>query len=426
VKLRVSADEHLNELAGRFDRWLIDPTLDDAVPAEILALSPKQRQAFCAAYPAEQRRSITQALIDRAYLLQERSPGDSVPVARAAVSFAKSITGTTDGELAKALELEADAWREHARSLLMIGEYDDARRSADEAAFNYSVSINDGEVTQQPLAGQVLAEFDKAIATGIRISDSRIEVLEKATRLGLVLGQIIHCQGQTDEGLSMMARSCEMLLYCFDDREMYVKGRITYAKVLAEAKRFTEALEVFQSTATLAKELDDREVQAHLVNNIGVCYYYLGNFEKAKPCAETAMAIFESMALPIDAIRPRTLLVILLMEQAKANKTMYSAAAAELFKTRAAWLAAGMKRDAAEVMVYIIRALILADRQAHINWAEMNRTFREAGLGHAAMRALQHLEATHALRPLTLEDVEDANSIIAHLNRSGTDVAKAG
>jgi tetratricopeptide (TPR) repeat protein len=224
----------------------------------------------------------------------------------------------------------------------------------------------------------------------------------------------------------ILASSCEMLLYCFDNTELYVKGRTTYAKVLAEAKRFTEALEVFQSTAALANELEDREVQAHLVNNIGVCYYHLGKFEKAKPCAETAMEMFESLALPIDAIRPRTLLVLLLMEQGKDNKTLYSAAAAELFKTRAAWLAIGMKREAAEVMVRIIHAFILAERQGHINWAEMNRTFIDAGLGHAGMRALQHLEAVHSTRPLTLDDVEDAFSIIAHLDPTGAEIEKAG
>ena len=85
-----------------------------------------------------------------------------------------------------------------------------------------------------------------------------------------------------------------------------------------------------------------------------------------------------------------------------------------------------MKRDAAEAMVFIIKALILAGRQRHINWAEMNRTFKEAGLGDAALAALQHLEAVHSVRPLTLDDIDDANNIIANLDTSGDEVAKAG
>ena len=416
--------DNLHDLAAEFNRWLGDKTVADTVTSQILMLPPKQWRLFYGAYANTERVRIARALTERSYLIQERSPKDAIPVARLGVLFAKSIVGATDDEMSKALELEADALREHARSLLMTGEYDQAKRSADEAAFNYSLIINDGMPTDRPLVGDVLTPFLTALVSrDSTIPEAKREVLEKATRMGLVLGQIIHCQGRTDEGLAMMASSCEMLLYCFDNRELYVKGRMTYAKVLAEARRFADALEAFQSTAALAKELEDREVQALLVANIGACYYHLEDFERAKPYAETAMAMFESLELPIAAIRPRTLLVMLLMEEGKTNKTLYSAAAAELFKTRAAWLNAGMKREAAEVMVQIIRAFILAGRQAHINWAEMNRTFTEVRLGEAAMRALRHLEAT---RPLTLDDVEDAENIIANLDPTGAEIQKAG
>jgi tetratricopeptide (TPR) repeat protein len=419
----VTVDQDLRDLVVEFNRWFGDRTAPDSVTARLIELPTRRWRTFYETFDSDERVRIAQTLTERAYSIQERSPKEAIPVAYLAVMFAKAIDGKTDRERAKALELEGDALREHARSLLLVGDLDAARRSADDAALNYNISINEGDLVDVPLVGDVLAHF---LDTKSAIPDDKREVLEKATRLALLLGQIIHGQGGTDEGLAMMARACEILLYCFDDRELYVKGRITYAKELAEAKRFTEALEVFQETAALADELKDQAVQAHLVNNIGVCYYHLGNFQKAKPCAETAMAIFESLGLPIDAIRPRTLLVLLLMEQAKGNKTMYSAAAAELFKTRAAWLAAGMKRDAAEVMVFIIRALVLAGRQRHINWAEMNKTFNGAGLGHAALRALQHLEVIHTERPLTLDDVDDASRIIANLDPSGDEVAKAG
>jgi tetratricopeptide (TPR) repeat protein len=419
----VTVDQHLRDLVVELNRWLGDRTAPDTVTLRLIGLPPRKWRKFVERFASDERIRLARVLTERAYSVQERSPKDAIPVAYLAVMFAKAIEGKTDRERAKALVLEGDAWREHARSLLLVGDLDSARRSADQAALNYSISINDGDLVDAPLVGDVLGHFLDAKSP---IPDEKREALEKATRLALLLGQIIHGQGRTDQGLSMMARACELLLYCFEDRELYVKGRITYAKVLAEAKRFTEALAVFHETAALADELQDQAVQAHLLSNIGVCYYYLGNFQKAKPCAETAMAIFESMGLSIDAIRPRTLLVLLLMEQAEGNKTLYSAAAAELFKTRAAWLAAGVKRNAAEVMVYIIRALILAGRQQHINWAEMNRTFKDAGLGDAALAALQHLEAIHSVRPLTVDDVEDANNIIANLDTSGDEVAQAG
>ena len=201
---------------------------------------------------------------------------------------------------------------------------------------------------------------------------------------------------------------------------------MVYASILTETQRWPEALAVFESTAELASESGDVEVQALLLGNIGACYYYLEDHAKAKECAETAMQMMEDLELHVEAIRPRTLLVLLYMDAGKENKAKYHAAAAELFKSRAAWLAAGMHNEAARVMVRIIRAFVMAGRPQSINWAEMNRTFGEARLGRAAMSALRYLEDVAAYRSLTVGDIDAADDMLAHLAPSGEPFEETG
>jgi tetratricopeptide (TPR) repeat protein len=421
----VIADEHLYALAERLTAWLDDGTIADIAPVtEILALPVGQWRVLLEKWPADYRITATTVLVDRAYQLLHVSPKNAIPVARLAVHAANLIPGQSTENLATALELEGDAWRIHAQALLFVAEYDEALTSADQSASRYSTSI---AVTLMANGSTIrdLTRDVHGLQSGMVLDGTR-QVLEKAARLELVAGEIFFHQGRTDTGLSTIARACEILLYFFDNKDMYVKGRLVYGKLLIDAQQYSAAMSVFEETCVVANEIGYVEGQAHLVNNLGVCYYYRGDFDAAKQCAETAMQLFEELRKPIAAIRPRTLLVLLIMEQGKDNRTRYSAAAAELFKTRAAWLDAGMRLEAALVMLEIIRAFVLADRQDRINWAEMKRTFSDVGLANAAMDALQHLEVVYNSRPLTLDDVEDARQIIAHLDPTGVHIQKAG
>ena len=420
-------NKELTALAERLKSWLCDTSVFDSVAVcEVLMLPTSQWRAFFESYPLPDRPTIAQALLDRASVFQNRAPKEAVPVCQLAIKFAKSFVGETPDDWCRAILLEADAWREYAWSLMRTGDYDDAKAAADEAAFSYSVLLNDGEPGGLTLQSDVLAHFLNVIGRYYRTGTSTVEhlcvhkrtAMENATRLGVMMGEILHNQGDTDEGLAMIERSCEVLLF-LECKERYVTARNVYARVLGEALRWPEALVVFESTAALAAESGDLEVQAFLLGNIGACYYYLGNPAKAKECALTAAQMFEDLELHVDAIRPRTLLVLLLMDEGQSNRTKYLAAAAELFKTRAAWLGAGMKNEAARVMVKIIRALVMGGRAQSINWAEMNRTFGEARLGRAAASALRHLEQIAAQRTLAVNDLDAAEEMLAYLAPSG-------
>lgn len=60
-----------------------------------------------------------------------------------------------------------------------------------------------------------------------------------------------------------------------------MEGRTICATVLADLRRHSDAIGALEQTAALAREIGDLETLAHIVNNIGVCYYFLGRLEKA-------------------------------------------------------------------------------------------------------------------------------------------------
>ena len=432
-------NERLLELASRFQAWLSDSTASASlVASELLALPPVQWRAFTDVYPNADRATIAEAVLQRAVVLQKRAPKESAPVCRLAVKFAKAYIGPTADEKNRGILLEADGCRELAWSLMQTGDFEDAKSAAEEAAFYYSLLVNDSipdDDTGNPftLQGDVLSHFLAVIRDHYRddrhadpLTSQKRAAMENATRLGVMLGEILHNLGNTDEGLWLIERSCEVLLYFLDRKDRYVKARAIYAKILGEAQRWSEALKVFEATSSLAMDTGDEEVQAFLLGNIGTCYYFLGDPVKAKEYAETAMQMFEELGSHLDAIRPRTLLVLLLMEEGARNRAKYNAAAAELFKSRAAWLEAGMKNEAARVMVRIIRAFIMAGRPEAINWPETIRTFTDAGLGDAAMSVLLYLEGIAAVRALRPGDVDAAEDMLSHLSPSGDAFEEAG
>ena len=432
-------EERLRELSSRLDAWLRDPLdTEPALARELVGLSSGELRGFTELYSSRQRAEITEALLNKVALLQARSPKAAPPLCTLAIQFARFYRAKTPEEFNRSMLLQADAWREYGWTLMLLGDYEEAKTAIAEAALYYSVVVIDDVPPEDSddlafLHGTVLAHHLHSILSHYRdrkprapLSAVKRTAIEGACRAGVMLGETLHNLGKTDEGLSIIERSSEVLLYFLDSRDRYVRARTVYAKILGEAQRWAEALSVFQATSALASESDDQEVQAFIVSNYGVCYYYLGFPEKARKYAELGVQMFEELGKPNDAIRPRTLLVLLLMDEGKERPVKYHAAIAELFKIRAAWLAAGMKNEAAQTMVRIIRAFVLSKRIHSINWAEMNRTFVAANLGSAALSVLQKLEKIAAQRPLTTTDADEALAALSHLAPTGELIEEAG
>lgn len=399
-----------------FNQWLEHAGNDDIVRTLLESLTGREWLAFGAHYARPRRIEITEILIERAHALLSRSPRHAEPIARLAIQFSQLIVLPTETDQSAFVEdsmyLEADARREHAHALLTIGDYNAARRSAEEATFLYGLAVD------RPGDGSLASLlFNKTAAIG----DEERARLERIAVLALIMGQVLHGQGETEDGLLLIEQASNVLLGWLDNKQRYVQGRTIYAMILAAVKRYAEAVMTLEETAHLARELKDNETLAHIVNNIGYCYYYKGNIAQAKKCFESALVLFEELGLTADALRPRNYLAAILI-----NEGSYHRAVSALFISRASYLDAGLPNEAAEVMLKIVRALILADRADSINWQEIHRTFSDAGLRPEAMNALTHLRDIAEERTLRLGDVDTAEDILSRLHSeavSATDEA---
>lgn len=421
----------MNDLARRrfdLDEWLDSGNCPaDPVVTELLALNSAEFQSFVQTYGPSQRFEIARQLVDRAHWLLSRRPKDAVDVALLADHFARSTAGLTAQDMDTGLELEADTRREYAHALLTVGDFDNARIAADEATFLYGALIqafqedNDalywyadshahGRRDQPDLQGLILR---RVMSTGLLENERRL--LEKATAFGLIRGQIHHGQGDTERGLLLIQQSSSALLSLFHQNKKYVDGRLIYAAVLLRMHRYTDALDAFQDTAAVARELNDSETLAHILNNVGVCYRYLGHPDKAKQCAETALKMFEDLGLSAEALRPRNALATLLIEEGTSRS--YRHAASALYMNRNTYLSIGLPNDAAQAMLRITKALILAGRSSEIDWPANVELFAgQTGIRKQALDTLRFLRDTAALRTLLLDDVHHAERLLEGLD----------
>lgn len=395
--------ERLSTLVAELDEWIHAPGAASTLIERLVSSDRGQWLELAEHVSRAKRFEITRTLIEHAHTLLSRSPKYAVQVAHAAVLFAKIIIVPNEpesGDSNRALDMEAHAWREHAHALLTIGQFEEARSSANEAWFLASLDLASAD--DDSLLGLLL----HGVGTG-RASE---EQLEFAATLALIMGQILHGVGQSDDGLVLISQAAHIFNVWLNKKKKYVEGRTIYATILADLRRYSDAIGALEQTAALAREIGDLETLAHIVNNIGVCYYFIGRLEKAEACVRAALEIFEKLDLHAEALRPRNTLATILIDAKR-----YSTAVSELYRSRAAFLEAGLANDAARVMLKIVRALILAGRARSINWTEAEQTFTAANVRPDVLKSLMGLRELAQIRPLHVSDVLDAETALVAL-----------
>lgn len=191
--------ERLSKLIAEWDQWIQTRGAKDldgppyAVIERLVSLDRGEWLQLAEHFSRGMRFGITQTLIDRAHALLSRSPKYAVHFAHAAVLFARVIIVPSEpesGDSDRALEVEAHAWREDAHALLTLGQFEEARPSANEAWLLASLDLASAD--DDSLLGLLL----HGVGTG-RASE---EQLEFAATLALIMGQILRGVRQSDDG----------------------------------------------------------------------------------------------------------------------------------------------------------------------------------------------------------------------------------
>jgi tetratricopeptide (TPR) repeat protein len=355
------------------------------IHSDLLSLDVPSWSQLTASFPNVITLRVARTLIDRAHALLTVAPEAAVAIAHSATLVVAHAPASADAELITSIEVDGDAWKTYAQALLCIGRYPEAEAAANNASTMYT-----------------LGQLD-----------------EKQATLGLIAGEILHNLGQTDKGLITIEQNTNLLLSFFENKKRYVQGRLIYAKVLVDARRPKEALEVFLNTAGLAEELEDKELQAYVLHNAGICYNLLGKFNKACACTEIALEIFEELGQKTNAIRSRFELATLLVARGK-----FKQAINEFYMNQNALLALGLIVEAAHVGLTIVETLPLDGRDADVpplcKW--MIDTFNKAGMHRKALEALGHLNLVAQKKgSLTADDVQSVRSVLDLLGSAHAD-----
>jgi tetratricopeptide (TPR) repeat protein len=319
-------------------------------------------------------------IIDRAHALIGRHPRLAATWCETAIRLAERVdTGDPDEDMG----LEGDAWREHASALYSATDYKRALRSCKMAAMYYDVV-------------KPKRDFGNAI-------------------LALILGQVMHCLGDSDAGIALIDQTAPLFLRLFNNKKKYIEARTIAAVVRLQREEWNEALEALKESAALARKEKDTSSLAWILSNIGCCYANMGRLRQAQQCLITAIKMFERDGLTADLTRTRGSLVLVLRGRGR-----YNEAISELYQLRATYLSLDMPIAAAESGLRIVEILFLAGRAADAPalCQELYSTFTEADvLPNEARKALAYLNAAAIRCEATDELLKDVEHVIGYWER---------
>jgi tetratricopeptide (TPR) repeat protein len=346
--------------------------------AELVALNLAQWHQL-----AENTKSIVTIETARELIARSRNLAGADARMSAYVAFiatyAVLLIDAPDEEATQVTLVSGDAWREYAAALFDCGEYADAEEACDSAKFFYQL--------EPAKSGHSMA------------------------LLGIVLGKTLHRlnrSGERDKALHLVESSSNFLLM-YDDKRGYATGRTTYAALLWEDQRYSDALEALQASAAFAKDERDAVMMAYIINNIGLCHLGLSEFDEAKECFNQAMAIFTRHGLRAEVPRSRGGLVRILIAEEK-----YNEAVSELYKSRSDYLELDMPVIAAEVQLELVDLLMVSGRTDAVPSLcdEMITTFTEARLPSSVMKVLAHIRDYAHRGLLQREHVHEAKAFV--------------
>jgi tetratricopeptide (TPR) repeat protein len=309
-------------------------------------------------------------LIERSYARLHRNPLEAVALARAAVVFADRMRGEPLSR--------ADAWRQYALSLVDRGEYAAAIRAADQA-------------------GELYAAVHPPAA------------MEKAL-LALTRGRALCYLGNAEEALLVIAWAAAVLKPL--NRRKYVGALTMHANALLAMSSFTEAAAIFEEAALLARDDNDVEALAAIINNMGLCYANVGQTESARRYLDTALVHLRALGLKAEIPRNRTAFVKVLICEGRYNRAI-----SELFEIRRIFLdELSMPVLAADTGLWLLDLLYKAGRARDVPGLaqELITIFRSKDLPLEANKAFAYLGAA-TIRGLRKDDVLHVRGFVARL-----------
>jgi tetratricopeptide (TPR) repeat protein len=321
--------------------------------------------------PAACTAGMVRQLLTKMRELHNRVPADALVVTSLATELANGLS-IKDYPSDYVITLRAQALRDHAYVLSIIGRYPDADATVQQA---------ERLIRQTPIPDYELA------------------------RLDLVKAEIYRITERTDEAQAAALRAADTFRR-FGDRPAWVNAQIYAGAVLFRKGAHAEALDVFRSIENEGDAIGDT-IRVAVTNNIGLCYRELGDYANATQYLSKAAKEFEFLGLEASRATTRWNIGVTLKLAGKVDEAILT--------LRTAWCelqSVGLEIDAALAALELAEALLITkrpDEVPQICRALLDR-FARAGMNERALTALAFLRETVAsghATPLHVRHVHD-------------------
>lgn len=334
-------------LANLAARAASDDAASEAFVRSLAPLPVGAWRAAVVARPDVQTPGLARRLITEARTRLNSAPADALTLSDLALSVASGVAPAD-------VRIEADAWKQRANALRLLGSYHEALGALDEAERRYR---------QYPAAAYDLAFVDWGRATVFlmmkRFSDAK-----------------------------RFVRRAVSAFRDHEDEARLAQVRILEGSILFDEGDIGGAAEVFHDVLPLVREIGDEESLARVLANLSGCEARLGFYAECDEHAAAAAVLYDSLNMGAELVR----LYWSLGDALKLSGSTPEALRA-LRTAASRFEALEMAGDVAAVGLDTLELLIASGEtsEAVALCSRLLRYFREQGVESDAAEALNYL-----------------------------------
>jgi len=325
--------------------------------------------------PIGRTAGVVRQLIERAPAAEQKAPANGVEMLKLAIEIAEDLD-VLDYPSDFIMSLRGQSARDYAYALMMVGRMHEALAEIDRA-----------EKLFQQCA---LPEYDVARAKLVRATIVRLlDRLPEAIRL---------------------AREAAKTLGKFGDQRRHANALVIEAAMLFQSGAISEALALWRETD--GHPGIEETTRVMVLNNIGLCYTELGEYDKAAEAIREAIAACEVLGMESTRVKARWALANVITSAGRASD-----AVPLLRQTWKELENLDMEVDAALVGLELAEALLILGRSEEV--PQICRTildrFTRAGMTSRAITALAFLREAIAVGQAHPTLVRHVHDFLRHL-----------
>lgn len=364
----------------------LDERSDEAVRRLAKLPDEEWRQAIRTCPDVHRAELLVERLNERSHDVLDSEPARAADLAFVATRVAAALL-VPDVESARAMLLEADAWRHYAAAKADMHECHAALEAA-----------------------RVAHTFYDLLPMHLMI--------EPAARLRLTKAFAKCALGDTVGALNEAEVSANLFRDICENDALYVKAKLFRAWILAQDGQYEAALQLYEECTPFVHQSDDAKTMISILGNVAWCVRNLGEADRAQACYGEALAIAERQGFTRSVPAIRSELALMLIDRCR-----YNEAISELYMTRSQFLALEMNVDAILATLYILDALLLAGRTKDVAnlYDVLIPPLVKPSLHSEIIRALAHLAEEASIDTITRREIERVRLFITSVARGDAD-----